>query len=203
MKLEKPLRVLPEGYQLILRKTYGHRRTFFNRNLLGFLLCTSLVFGLDIVFKLIFPKFTSSMLAYLTNSLLEIGLGLRICFILVSILFVIGVHILIHAISFWVVLANKPSLSFSNWTRHVAPPHWFYPKRTFIYASLAPLLLPTILGFVIMPFIPKPFVLWIFISMGVNGLISGDLIQKVFWSFPHSSKAYIRDSGDTMYFFEL
>ena len=123
---------------------------------------------------------------------LIIGLG-------VSIL----LHELIHGAFFWMYSLSRPKFGLRGGYAYAAAPGWFYPRGQYLVIALAPFVLLSILGMVIVAFAPVGALAAILVGMVANVAgavgdiwIAGMLIRE-------RRNIVVEDLGDGVNFYAL
>ena len=184
----KPAKTLPQNYQPAGSIDLEQRRVAIALNLVG--LALLFVFGwifLRVVMALR-PEFSSS-------SLLEIAAQSEIWLLLLGLATALVLHELIHAFFFWIFTGERPKLGLHALYAFAAAPDWYLPRGRFIITGVAPFVLITVAGLLLLPVVPASFVAVLLLALIANAAGSvGDLVV-VGWLLFQPSTAMIRDSG--------
>lgn len=110
-------------------------------------------------------------------------------------------HELTHGLFFWLVTRSRPTFGFKGWYAYAAAPGWYIPRAPFLAIGLAPLLLLSSLGLLILPFVPSPASILLLFALFVNatGAI-GDLYMVVRLLFA-ARDTLIEDQGEGIRWF--
>lgn len=119
-------------------------------------------------------------------------LSLGIAFVLMVVL-----HEGIHGLSFWLVTREPPKFGVKLLYAFASAPDWYIPRNQFIAVGLAPLVLLSILGVVLMPLFPLNWTpgLIFFLTFNAAGSV-GDLLT-VFILFYRPKDVLVNDLGDS------
>jgi Putative zincin peptidase len=121
--------------------------------------------------------------------------------ILLSIIFMLVLHELIHGIFFYLFTRQQPSFALKSGYAFAAAPGWYLPCSKYIIVGLSPILVISfvaiILSWVISPSL-IPYLLLIATCNAAGSL--GDLIV-IGWVLQQSATTYILDEGDIFYCF--
>ncbi|MBO0797026.1 MAG: DUF3267 domain-containing protein [Ktedonobacteraceae bacterium] len=137
--------------------------------------------------------------AFVSNSTQTFGpLEILIGLLVVSVVMLVG-HEAIHGLFFWIFTGNRPVFGFHWVYAYAAAPGWYIPRVPFIIIGLAPLVLITLLGLLLLPFVSSVLVALTFVlAMTLNaGGAVGDL-YVVCWLLGKRGPLLIRDYGDGM-----
>jgi hypothetical protein len=108
----------------------------------------------------------------------------------------IVVHEGIHGICFWYLTGGKPKFGFKGLYAYAAVPDWYLPRHTYFVVALAPLVVVTTVGILLMPFVALellPFLLLWLVSNFAGSI--GDVAVVIFL-LRKPSTVYINDFGD-------
>jgi hypothetical protein len=81
---------------------------------------------------------------------------------------VMVVHEFIHGLFFWTFTHSKPEYGFKGVYAYAAAPDWYIPRNQFLVIGLAPLIILTLLGLVLLRFLPSPGVVMVVFGMTLN-----------------------------------
>jgi hypothetical protein len=116
--------------------------------------------------------------------------------ILISIIFMLVVHELIHGMFFWVFTHERPEFALRSGYAFAAAPEWYLPKIQYAIVGLSPLVLISIICILLATFTPPsiaPYPLFI-ATFNAAGAI-GDMIV-VAWVARQPRSILVRDLGD-------
>jgi hypothetical protein len=188
---------LPQGYvsagTLDLTKD---KRALILLNLAGFLLLVLLA-----------PLFLEAAMWMRPDvSLGELGItlvgfsDLLLALVAVVVLYaaVIVLHEGAHGIFLWWYSRSRPAFAFRGYYASAAAPGWFFPRNQYIIVGLAPLVLLTALGFLILCFAPPAWFVAVisFMVLNASGAI-GDM-AVVFWLLRQPTTSLAFDVGDAV-----
>jgi hypothetical protein len=126
------------------------------------------------------------------------GRTLTVVEFILTMLAVVILHEFIHAFFFWFFTRERPKIGFNLLYAYAAAPDWYFPRRQFLVIALAPFLLITIVGLVLMPWANFMAIPRLVLALTVNAAGAvGDLIVAV-WLFSQSAIAFVRDQGATI-----
>jgi hypothetical protein len=194
-------RILPEGYDL-------HRTLDLikDRKLLLILSAASLGLflacwvGLAWLLRLLRPDSTAGASFELTVSGSS---GFLVSLLmLVGVIFVMVIlHEAIHGVCFWMYTGDRVKFAFKGAYAYAAAPDWYLYKRPYMVVSLAPLVLITVVGLVVLVWAPTSWIapLMLLIAMNVSGAV-GDM-YVFFLLTKMSEDALVQDFGEQMMLF--
>jgi hypothetical protein len=115
----------------------------------------------------------------------------------------IVVHELFHGLFFWVFTHRPPKFGLRGWYAFACAPGWFFPRRQYLVIGLAPFVLISLLGMVLLPLLPVEAMVLVLLAVILNAASSvGDLWIILRLLFTRGPLA-VEDVGDGMYFYAL
>jgi hypothetical protein len=109
--------------------------------------------------------------------------------------FVLVLHEAVHGIGFWLVTGERPEFGLSLAYAYAAAPDWLIPKRPYLPIALGPFVVITLLGFVLLAFLPANTFFAILVAMVINaGGAVGDL-YVAFWLAKQPENCLVSDTG--------
>jgi hypothetical protein len=124
-------------------------------------------------------------------------------------LFLIGfvvfilLHELVHGAFFWIYSRSRPRFGFRGGYAYAAAPGWFFPPRQYLVIALAPLVLLSILGMVLVVVVPAGALVAILFVMTANAAGAVGDMWIAFMVIRERRKIVIEDLGDGMNFYAL
>lgn len=192
----KPVRDLDASYVATGTLDVRNIKVALGLNLVGLVLL--LVFGWLFLqaAALIRPDISEPRLLDLTSALdpLAIIIGLVVMLI---------VHELIHGLFFWLFTGARPKFGFHLVYAYAAAPGWYLPRNQFLVIGLAPFLVITTAGLVLLaltPFSTVPLLLFILVMNGAGSV--GDLVVTG-WLLAQPATARAHDSGATITLYNI
>jgi hypothetical protein len=145
-----------------------------------------------------FNPFQNNLLKLFTH----ISISELIAYIL-SIIFIIIVHELIHGILFWIFTHEQPQFSLRSGYAFAAAPTCYLPSGRYILVGLSPLVMISVVSILLAWITVFPMVPYLLVIATFNAAGSiGDLIV-VGWVLKQPSSALIKDEGDRFSSFGL
>ena len=130
-----------------------------------------------------------------------IGVVSLVAAILALFIFHIVVHEAVHGLFFWVFTHSRPRFAFRWAYAYAAAPDWFIPRDLFLITTLAPFVLITLAGLLLIAFAPPAWLLptWFVITMNAGGAV-GDLAVAA-WLLRQPPTCLAQDRGDAVTLF--
>jgi hypothetical protein len=161
----KPTKVLPEGY-----KAAGDITLEKNKKLL--LLLNLLAFPWFVICVIFFVGMASLLRSanagsfQIAMTFWVLLLGLLGCVVLLGAVLVL--HELTHGLFYWLFTRSRPKFGFKGVYAYTAMPGWYLSRSQFLMAGLAPLILLSLLGLAIFPFVPALVIPWLVVGLIMN-----------------------------------
>jgi len=124
---------------------------------------------------------------------------LSIVLIILDLGVVIFFHEIIHASVVFITHGQKPKIGIRGLIVYAAAPDSVLTKSQFIITALAPFLVISIIGCILIIFIPQGFWAWVFIPTVINAAAAGGDFMAVVWAFQQPKEAKFIDKGDITY----
>ena len=124
-----------------------------------------------------------------------------ILILVVILAIVFAIHELIHAIFLYFFTGHFPSLVAGGGGLAIRLPHWYIPRDQFLIANLAPFVVITLMGILLLPAVPQSYLSQtvFFTAMNIAGSIA-DIFSSAYL-FLHPPSIYLETEG-TIYFNE-
>lgn len=105
-------------------------------------------------------------------------------------------HELVHGVFFWLFSGHRPRFGLGPGYVYAAMPDWYFPKRPYLVVGLAPLVVLTVVGLVMLPLVPASWLIPLLVGMLLNiGGAIGDLYICL-CLVREAEDVWIRDKGD-------
>lgn len=121
---------------------------------------------------------------------------ISILLLVVDLVFVLYIHELTHALVLLLTHKHPPKIGMNGLVIYAASPDALLTKGQFIAAALAPFILISALGLMLMSLIPLQHISWVFIPVTVNAAAAGGDFMAVIWSLRHKEGLLYNDLGD-------
>jgi hypothetical protein len=118
-------------------------------------------------------------------------LGIVVAFVAVLVL-----HELVHGLCFWLITRSRPRFGLQLAYAYASAPEWYIPRNPYLVVGLAPLILISLVGIALLPWLPQSLLLpWIF-ALAVNASGSVGDIYIIGWLLGRPASAMVNDHGD-------
>ena len=122
-----------------------------------------------------------------------------IILIILDVSVVIFFHEIIHASVVFITHRQKPKIGIRGLIVYAAAPDSVLTKSQFIITALAPFLVISIIGCILIIFTPQSFWSWVFIPTVINAAAAGGDFIAVIWALKQPREANFIDKGDITY----
>ncbi len=123
-------------------------------------------------------------------------LGIVVAFISVLLL-----HELVHGACFWLITRSRPRFGLQLAYAYAAAPDWFIPRDPYLIVGLAPIILISLLGVALLPWLPAVLSPpWIF-ALAVNASGSVGDVYIIGWLLARPASALVNDHGDCIHIY--
>lgn len=197
MNNKQAVQQLPEGYELKATWDLSEDRkakVFLSLASLGlFILFWALFNGL---LQVVRPDSNNLILGFTVNFTDPLSLFISVLVLIFVTIGMIFLHEAIHGLFFWLITREKPRFGFKVVYAFAGAPGWYITKQPYIIVGIAPLVVITLVGFLLLLFVPSGWILplLLFMTMNASGA-SGD-IYTVFWLLSKPDNILVNDSGD-------
>jgi predicted metal-dependent HD superfamily phosphohydrolase len=184
----KPVKDLGPEYMLAGKLEAESRQVAIGLNLAG--LALLFVFGwiFLLVIRAVRPEVENASLAGAFD-------GLTLLPLLLTLVLVLVFHELVHGFFFWHFTGERPRFGFRLIYAYAAAPDWYLPRGSFILTGLAPFLLISILGLILLAVVPFSAVPLIFLGLTANAAGSVGDFLVVGWLLANPPSTMARDTG--------
>lgn len=190
-----PCQTLPAEYELARAIDLRQQpRLMLGLNLIG--LGLLLVFGWLFAWLAAGLRSPGEAISFSLPSGLAAILGIGVAFGVVLLL-----HELVHGACFWLITRARPRFGLQLAYAYASAPQWYIPRNPYLVVGLAPFVLISLVGAILLPWLPEALVLpWIFaLAVNASGSI-GDL-YIVGWLLRRPSSALVNDHGDCIHIY--
>jgi hypothetical protein len=148
---------LPTGYtQTTEFNLRNNTRMVLILNGIGFLLFIGSVILLPFYIQLVRPGDASALMSFEISSLSQAGLILL--FLAIDFILLIFLHEGVHGFCFWCISRKRPVFNIGPGYAYAAAPDVFITKKPYLVTAISPLVVLTLIGIVLIPFIPQGLV---------------------------------------------
>jgi len=123
--------------------------------------------------------------------------------LIVSMLVSIVLHELVHGAFFWLFSRSRPKFGFRAGYAYAAAPGWFFPRSQYLVIGLAPFVLLSLVGMILVTFVPIRWLAVILVGMIANASGSVGDLWIISLVLRERRKIVIEDLGDGMNFYAL
>ncbi len=162
------------------------------------------VIGLNLAAIILLALFAVGTLGFLRVTRSGDGIGFSGNGIVVSltllVLYIVMIllHEAIHGVCFWWYTRARPYFGISWRYAYAAAPDWYIPRNAYFVVALAPAVVITLGGLILMAVVPAPVVAPIAFIVIVNGSGAvGDFLVAV-WLLRKTPQTLVNDVGDAM-----
>jgi len=124
------------------------------------------------------------------------ALLVRIIGLLVLVMVMIYLHEGIHGACFWLATHARPKFGFRTLYAYAAAPEWYIPRDSYLWIGLAPFLLISILGILLIAVVPAGAIAPILVLTVMNASGSVGDLWVVFLLLRQPANALANDTGD-------
>ncbi|MBE3039620.1 MAG: DUF3267 domain-containing protein [Chloroflexi bacterium] len=141
--------VRPDNSTLVYSfNLFKNRRAFWALNGAGLFLL--------ILFGMLFSRYVSQIRPGLTFEL--VITSANVLYVLLSLLGIAAgqmvLHELVHGVFFWLFTRSRPTFGFRGWYAFAAAPGWFLQRGQYLVVTLAPFVLLSVLGILLLAVVP-------------------------------------------------
>ena len=194
----KATQILPSNYQSTGKFDLNSTKQIIFMNVIGLVILIVSLWFFPWYVKQFRPEF-NSMFEFKFSNFSNIAIGL--IKLILPIILVLVVHEAIHTFFFWIFSKQKPVVGFKGAYAYAALPGWYFPRNQYLFIGLAPLLFITLIGLVLLFFLPVSTLNMVLIALIINTSgAAGDLFV-VSWLLTKPPSTYALDEIDTIEFF--
>jgi hypothetical protein len=191
----KPTQTLPEGYflkgSLDLSK---NTRALLGLNLIGVVLFFLFAWLFTAIAVQIRPD-SSAVFSVVEISGIWSFVRLILAIVLLQVVMIV-LHEGFHGFFFWAFARAHPHYAFKGLYAYASMPGWYFPRRQYLIVCLAPLVGITLLGFLLIAFIPAAWILLVLVVMTLNAAGAvGDMAVAI-WLIRAPAGCLANDQGD-------
>jgi hypothetical protein len=123
--------------------------------------------------------------------------------IVASYFIALGLHELIHGVFLWVFTHKRPVFGFLGWYAYAAAPGWFFPRRRYLVIILAPFVFLSVLGLILLAFLPARVLFAVLFSTIINAATSAIDLWIAFKLVWENRPVVVKDLGGDIDLFAL
>jgi hypothetical protein len=121
--------------------------------------------------------------------------------ILAASVLVILLHELVHGLFFWLATGSQPHFGFRLAYAYAAAPGWYIPRNFYVLVGLAPLVLISLLGVALIPFISIYWLYILIFALTINASGAVGDVYIVGWLLLRPADTLVNDRGDGIWFY--
>jgi hypothetical protein len=197
MKAQKPTQTMPANYTEIGHLDFSENRDLaMILNLVGVGLLFGVGWLLSQALSFLRPAYLSAENILIITGMREFWRGVLL--LVVSLGLMIGLNEGLRGLILWIVTRQRPKLGFHGFYTYTAAPGWYLPRNTAIALRLTPLVLITLAGIALVPFVPLNLVPGVLVLVSLNiATAVGDAVM-VWWLSRKPPKALVQDDGESV-----
>ncbi len=112
-------------------------------------------------------------------------------------------HELVHGVFFWLFTRSRPTFGFRGWYAFAAAPGWLLTRGQYLVVTLAPFVLLSILGIILLAIVPTGALAAILAGTVMNAAGAVGDLWVVFLILREHRPIMIEDLGDGFNFYAL
>jgi hypothetical protein len=120
-----------------------------------------------------------------------------------SVVISIVLHELVHGVFFWLFSRSRPRFGFRGGYAYAAAPGWFFPRRQYLVIGLAPFVVLSVMGMILVIFAPLEGLAVLLMAMIANAAGSVGDLWIVFLAIRLRRNIIVEDLGDGMNFYAI
>ena len=201
MKTQRPTatRTLPEGYResdaLDFRTNRRQLLVSYGLRLVGLLVFVPLFGALSAALH---PELQRAPLMLVDISLPGLGESFSILFVALDVVIVLWLHELVHGAAFRLAGARGVRIGVRGLVIYAAAPECYVRRNAMIANALAPVIVLSLLGLLLLATLPISALSWVFIPVVINAAAAGGDFQFLFWLRATPREALVLDRGDVI-----
>ncbi|MEN6480923.1 MAG: DUF3267 domain-containing protein [Anaerolineaceae bacterium] len=126
---------------------------------------------------------------------------LAILVLLVIVTVTILLHESIHGLFFWIFTRSKPEFAFKGAYAYAKVPGWYLRRNAYLTTGLAPLVLITLLGFILLKFVIPEWLPGVLVAIVFNAAGAVGDIAVAIWLLTQPKECLAADDGDAVTLF--
>ena len=196
----KPTKELPEGYyklsQLDLNQDRGVAMIL---TLAGIGVLFAIAWLLVESLSLLRPTYLSSENILVITGMREFWRGILLLVVSFGLMVVLNEGS--RWLLLWMITGQRPQVSFRGFYTYAAAPEWYLPRWAYFLIRILPLVVITIGGIAVIPFVPLNLVPGVLLVISLNISSGVSDIVMVFWVLGKPMGILVLDDGDRLLVF--
>ncbi|MAT44008.1 MAG: hypothetical protein CL609_16870 [Anaerolineaceae bacterium] len=120
-----------------------------------------------------------------------------------SMFLVLVLHEIVHGFFFWVFTKNRPLFGFKGAYAYAAAPDWYFPHGKYLVIGLAPLVVISLAGILLMPVFPLQWMWMLLVALVLNASGAVGDLAVCAWLLLKRNPLLIRDFGDVIHIYAV
>jgi hypothetical protein len=112
-------------------------------------------------------------------------------------------HELVHGAAFWLITRERPLYGRNGLYAYATMPGWYMPRNHYLAVALAPAVLLSLLGLLLLPLVPTPLlpILVFVLTMNAGGA-SSDFLGSL-WLLQHPATLVVLETEESMRIYDV
>ena len=200
MKRLKPTKELPESYHKISQLDLTQDRGIaMILNLVGIAVLFGVAWLLVESLAFLRPTYLSSENILVITGMREFWRGILLLVISFGLMVVLNEGS--RWLLLWIITRQRPQVSFRGFYTFAAAPEWYLPRWAYLLIRILPLVVITIGGIAVVPFVPLNLVPGVLLVVSLNISAGVSDIVMAFWVLGKPKGSLIMDDGDRVSLF--
>lgn len=123
-------------------------------------------------------------------------------FVLLMVIVVV-LHEFVHGLAYWLVVRERPFVRPNFLYYYIAAPDWYIPQKQYIFIRLAPFILLTILGIILLVNAQAPLIHYLTIALPINAAGSINDFFVIVWLLLQKKSGLVQDRGPEITLYHL
>lgn len=193
----KSTQTLPANYEEIGHLDFNENRDLaMILNILGLGLLFGVGWLLTQALTFLRPEYLSAENILIITGMREFWRGVLLLVVSLGLMIVLNEGL--RGILLWVATRQRPKLGFHGFVTYTVAPGWYIPRDTTIALRLTPLILITVVGIALVPFVPLNLVPGVLLLISLNIASGVGEAVTVWWLFRKPKSALVQDDGDSV-----
>jgi hypothetical protein len=146
--------------------------------------------------RLVHPNMNDALTTFINIEIPNTSIFVSYLLVAISVVVVLTMHELVHASVFFIDQRVPPQLGWRGLTIFAAAPGYLNKRSIMVVNALAPFVVISLLGMILIALLPVGTLAWIFIPVVVNAAAAGGEFLGVYWLLKQPEEAVFEDNGD-------
>lgn len=183
----EPTKTLPDGYCPQARLDLSESR------MVCIFLATSLL--------LFFPMagyFFTQMTEWLRQDGMTVAMNLPVGLAMIAgVVIIVLLHEAVHGLFFWHFTGERPVIGMKGIYTYASAPDWFLPRNQLVVVAIAPLVVLSLAGLLLIPLVPAWLLAPLVLAVTVNAAAAVGDVLLLLWLLAQPASSLVKDAGDT------